>query len=123
MSGVISQVDSSSRRRPSFRAEVRDRFPGLDTFTSKPGIWDPLVGIAYRRSATRWSSTCSAGTGGSGVGSDTDIGLGARFDWKPFRHFGFSAIQLVSFKFKKDVGPYEFSAKQTVGGPVVGIGL
>lgn len=109
-------------RRFALKYEID--FLDYDTFTSKPGIWDPLVGVAYHKIGDTLEFHANAEYGGFGVGSDTDIGLGARIDWKPFRHFGFVAgYSLVSFKFKKDVGPYEFSAKQTVGGPVVGIGL
>lgn len=109
-------------RRFALKYEID--FLGYDTFTSKPGIWDPLVGLAYHKVGDRLEFHAHAEYGGFGVGSDSDVGLGARFDWKPWEHFGFTAgYSLVSFKFKRDVGPYEFTAKQTVGGPVVGIGL
>jgi hypothetical protein len=109
-------------RRFALKYEID--FLDYDTFTSKPGIWDPLVGVAYHKIGEKLEFHANADYGGFGVGADTDFGLGARIDWKPFRHFGFAAgYNHVSFKFKKDVGPYEFSAKQTVGGPVVGIGL
>ena len=109
-------------RRFALKSEID--FLDFDTFTNKPGIWDPLVGLGYHTRGEKFEFHAHAEYGGFGVGADTDVGLGALVDWKPFDHFGFTAgYSLVSFKFKKEVGPYEFSAKQTVAGPVVGIGL
>ena len=107
-----------------FALKYQVDFLDFDTFTNKPGIWDPLVGVAYHKRGDTLEFHAHTEYGGFGVGADTDFGIGARFDWKPFEHFGLTAgYSLVSFKFKREIGPYEFSAKQTIGGPVVGIGL
>ena len=99
-------------------------FLDFDRFTRKPGIWDPLVGLAYHKVGDSLQFHAHAEYGGFGVGADSDVGVGARFDWTPWEHFGFTAgYSLVKFKFKEDVGPFEFTARQTVGGPLVGIGL
>jgi hypothetical protein len=109
-------------RRFALKYEID--FLDFDTFTNKPGIWDPLVGVAYHKVGKTLEFHAHADYGGFGVGADTDVGVGVLVDWKPFEHFGLTAgYNLIAFKFKKDVGPYEFSAKQTIGGPVVGIGL
>jgi hypothetical protein len=107
-----------------FALEYEINFLDFDTFTNKPGIWDPLVGVAYHKIGKSLEFHAHAEYGGFGVGADSDAGVGALVDWKPFDHFGLTAgYNLIKFKFKKDVGPYEFTAKQTIGGPVVGIGL
>ena len=109
-------------RRFAIKYEID--FLDFDTFENKPGIWDPLVGVAYHKVGKSLEFHAHAEYGGFGVGADSDLGLGALVDWKPFDHFGFTAgYNLIKFKFKKDVGQYEFTAKQTIGGPVVGIGL
>lgn len=109
-------------RRFALKYEID--FLDFDTFTRKPGIWDPLVGLAYHKLGGAVQFHAHAEYGGFGVGSDQDFGAGARLDWKPWDHFGFTAgYSLVTFKFKEEVGPSEFTARQTVGGPVVGIGL
>ena len=109
-------------RRFALKYEID--FLDFDTFENKPGIWDPLVGVAYHKVGKSLEFHAHAEYGGFGVGADSDLGLGALVDWKPFGHFGFTAgYNLIKFKFKKDVGQYEFTAKQTIGGPVVGIGL
>jgi hypothetical protein len=109
-------------RRFAIKYEIN--FLDFDTFENKPGIWDPLVGVAYHKVGRTLEFHAHVDYGGFGVGADSDLGLGALIDWKPFGHFGFTAgYNLIKFKFKRDVGPYEFTAKQTIGGPVVGIGL
>lgn len=107
-----------------FALEYEIDFLDFDTFTNKPGIWDPLVGLAFHKVGDAFEFHAHAEYGGFGVGADSDFGAGALIDWKPFDHFGFTAgYSLIAFKFTKEVGPYEFSAKQTLAGPVVGIGL
>jgi hypothetical protein len=99
-------------------------FLDYETFTRKPGIWDPLVGVAYHKVGDSLQFHAHAEYGGFGVGSDQDFGVGARVDWTPWEHVGFTAgYSLVTFRFTQDVGPYEFKARHTVGGPVAGIGL
>jgi hypothetical protein len=45
-------------------------------------------------------------------------------DWKPISHFGFTAgYNLLYFKLSNTVADRTFEAKQTLHGPVVGIGL
>jgi hypothetical protein len=99
-------------------------FLDFATFTRKPGIWNPLVGVAYHKAGDTLELHANLEYGGFGVGADSDLGLGARLDWKPWTHFGFTAgYSLVRLEFSEDIGPFEFSAKQTIGGPLVGIGF
>jgi hypothetical protein len=109
-------------RRVALKYDIN--FLDFATFTRKPGIWNPLVGLAYHKVGDTLEFHAHTEYGGFGVGADSDFGLGARLDWKPWDHFGFTAgYSLVALKFTEDIGPFEFSAKQTIGGPVVGIGL
>jgi hypothetical protein len=94
-------------------------------FERKPGVWDPLVGIAYHGPADRkmvWHAVFE--TGGFGVGTDVEVNTGVRFDWKPATHFGITAgYNLLYFKLTNEVAARTFTVKQTLHGPVVGIGL
>ena len=108
-------------RRFALKYEID--FLDFDTFTSKPGIWDPLVGIAYHRLGDTLDSMRTPSTAASALAQHR------YWYWRAVRleavpHFGFTAgYSLVSFKFKKDVRRSEFSAKQSVGGPSWGFGL
>ena len=45
-------------------------------------------------------------------------------DWKPTTHFGITAgYNLLYFKLSHTVGDRTFTAKQTLHGPIVGIGF
>lgn len=94
-------------------------------FERKPGLWDPLIGIGWhheRSESLDFHVTFEGG--GFGVGSDVDISSGIRLDWKPATHFGIAAgYNLLYMKFSNTVGDRTFTAKQTIHGPTLGIGL
>ena len=94
-------------------------------FERDPGVWDPLVGIAYHGPADRkmqWHAIFEAG--GFGAGTDVEINTGARFDWKPTTHFGLTAgYNFMYFKLTNEVAARTFTVKQTLHGPVLGVGL
>jgi len=93
-------------------------------FSRKPGVWDPLVGLAWHRERERLAWHAVLEGGGFGVGSDADIGASFRLDWKPVTHFGLTAgYALLYFKVSQDVAGQTFVAKQTLDGPIVGVGL
>ena len=94
-------------------------------FERKPGLWDPLVGVGWHHgAATSLDLHVTFEGGGFGVGADVDIGTAVRLDWKPTTHFGIAAgYSLLYFKLSNTVGDRTFTAKQTLHGPVVGIGL
>jgi hypothetical protein len=94
-------------------------------FERKPGLWDPLIGIGWHheRSESVDLHVTFEG-GGFGVGSDVDLSSAIRLDWKPTTHFGIAAgYTLLYFKLSHTVGDRTFTAKQTLHGPVVGLGL
>jgi hypothetical protein len=94
-------------------------------FSRDPGLWDPLIGAGWHQAVTsRLDLHASIEGGGFGVGADSDISAAARFDWKPTRHFGITGgYTLLYLKFSHTVSDRTFTARQTMHGPVVGIGL
>jgi hypothetical protein len=94
-------------------------------FERTPGVWDPIVGLGWHRAvgnSLAFHSTFEYG--GFGVGSDVDLAAGFRLDWKMVSHFGFTAgYQVLYLKVTDDAGGREFGVKQTLHGPIVGIGL
>jgi hypothetical protein len=94
-------------------------------FERKPGLWDPVLGVAWHReTGNKLDFHVAFEGGGFGVGSDVEIATGARLDWKLATHFGITAgYNLLYFKLSHTVGDRTFTAKQTIHGPAVGIGL
>jgi hypothetical protein len=93
-------------------------------FTRKPGLWDPLVGVAYHHVGDTLELHGRFDVGGFGVGSDIEYGGSFRLDWKPVRHFGLTAgYNYLMLEFKHELAGKTLEATQTVSGPVVGIGL
>jgi hypothetical protein len=96
----------------------------LPRFSRKPGVWDPMVGVAWHREGPKveWHATFEGG--GFGVGADVDLGATFRVDWKPLRHFGLSAgYNVVYLKLSDSVAGRTVILKPTVHGPSVGFGL
>jgi hypothetical protein len=93
-------------------------------FERKPGLWDPLIGVGWHRIGEKleWHGTVEGG--GFGVGADVDFGASLRFDWKPAAHFGITGgYNFLYFKATNTLSGREFTFKQTLHGPIVGIGL
>lgn len=104
----------------NYDISLEDR-PG---FERKPGIWDPLVGIAFHHVGDAFEVHGVLEGGGFGVGADTDIGATFRADWKPTRHFGLTAgYSFLHFEISHELAGRTLVAKQSLHGPVVGIGL
>jgi hypothetical protein len=93
-------------------------------FERKPGLWDPLIGVGWHRTRNKLDLHAVFEGGGFGVGADVDISTSFRLDWKPATHFGLTAgYSLLYFELTNTVGDRTFTAKQTLHGPVVGVGL
>jgi hypothetical protein len=97
----------------------------LPRFERKPGLWDPLVGVAWRRDLTRkWNASIDAMAGGFGVGADVDASVHARLNWDPAKHlrlaFGYGLLYL---DLSTGVGDRTFSSQQTLYGPEFGLGI
>jgi len=93
-------------------------------FERKPGVWDPVVGVAYHKIGKKLELHALFEGGGFGVGTDSEYAGSARFDWKPVSHFGITAgYSFLNFKLSDELLGKTLEAKQTLSGPVVGIGL
>jgi hypothetical protein len=96
----------------------------LPRLSRKPGVWDPLVGIGWHRAGEKIDWHASFEGGGFGVGADVDLGGTFRVDWKPVRHFGFTAgYSFLYLKVSDDVAGRSLTITPTMHGPTVGIGL
>lgn len=109
-------------RRLALKYEVKlgDR----PTFERKPGIWDPLIGIAFQRIGKVVEVHANFDGGGFGAGADVDLGGTLRVDLKPTRHFGITAgYSVLYLKLTDTAANRDFTVEQTLHGPVAGIGL
>ena len=94
-------------------------------FERDPGLWDPLLGVGWHHAVNpKFDLHATFEGGGFGVGADVDISTAVRFDWKPATHFGITGgYSLLYFTLSNTVLDRKFTAKQTLHGPVIGIGL
>lgn len=111
-------------RRLALKYDVR--VTGFPDFERKPGIWDPVVGVGYHYEGQgrplEFHATFEGG--GFGVGSDQEYAAMARIDWKPFRHLGLTAgYNFLHLRLSDTVRDREFKVRQSVHGPLVGIGV
>ena len=94
-------------------------------FVREPGIWNPLVGLGWHSPIGSRITLHVVGEGGGfGVGADADLSGGVRFDVELGAHLGFTAgYSLLYLKLSDTVRNRTFSIKQTMHGPIVGLGL
>ena len=95
----------------------------------KPGFWDPLVGVDWRRSFGKWSFDGNVEGGGFGVGTDTDLGaevnakryLGSHVELR----VGYEFVYLKFTVLDARIGSFErkLVSEQTLHGPQFGIGI
>ena len=96
----------------------------LPTFSRKPGVWDPIVGIGWHRVRPKVEWHASFDGGGFGAGADVDLGASLRVDWKPIPHFGLTAgYNLLYLKVTDTVVNRDLTLKLNAHGPTVGFGL
>jgi len=100
------------------------KLAGYPDFERKPGLWDPLIGIGYHYAGDKLEVHTNFNGGGFGVGADVDIAADFRLDWKPIPHFGLTGgYQILYLKGSDTKAGREFTFKQTLHGPMAGIGL
>lgn len=94
-------------------------------FIRKPGIWDPLVGLAWHSALGSRVTLGVVGEGGGfGAGADVDLGGSVRADLKIVKHVGLIlGYNVLYLKLSDTVLQRTFEVKQTLHGPVVGLGL
>jgi hypothetical protein len=105
--------------------DIGVRFEGRPDVERKPGLWDPLVGVDYRRPLTRRLDLQVTFLGGGfGVGTDVDLSARLKADWRFIPFMGLTlGYEVLYFKFTDTVAQRDFKASQTLHGPVVGLGL
>ena len=119
-------------RRASVDLHATLNLPVLDRTIegrTKPGIWDPLIGVDWRRDLGAWTIDTNLQGGGFGVGADADISAEAHARWRVAKHLEFRAG--YSFLFLKltvadvSIGSFQRTlvAKQSLHGPEAGIGI
>jgi hypothetical protein len=94
-------------------------------FDREPGIWDPLIGVAWHKKAgPKLDLHAVFEGGGFGVGADTDISTTFRIDWKPVTHFGLTVgYNTLYLKLENTVANKTFAVSQSMHGPLFGIGF
>ena len=94
-------------------------------FVRKPGIWDPLVGLGWHSElGSRWTLRLVGEGGGFGVGADVDLGGSVRADMKIAEHVGLTfGYGVLYLKLSDTVLQRTFEVKQTLHGPLLGLGL
>ena len=96
----------------------------LGVLERKPGVWDPLVGLAWHTQRRNFEVHAIFEGGGFGVGSDVELATSFRLDWKPIPHFGFtSGYQFLYFNVDDTARGRAFRVKQTLHGPIAGLGF
>jgi hypothetical protein len=95
------------------------------TISRRPGVWDPLVGMTYRRPVGRkWRFDVHADGGGFGVGSDVTYAVQGQVDYRISKHFGATmGYGLLHFKITDTVLQRTLTINQTLNGPIIGLGI
>jgi hypothetical protein len=134
MNVIYGQVMAGREILPNFFLEGGVRRMSLDvslrladfpTVSTKPGVWDPLVGLTYRRQLTKkWRMFAHADGGGFGVGTDEDVAASVRAEWQFARHFGLTmGYGALHFGITRTVNQESLELKQTLHGPIFGFGI
>jgi hypothetical protein len=109
-------------RRYALKYDIK--LAGYPDFQRNPGLWDPLIGLGWHHAGEKLEVHATFDGGGFGVGADVDISTTLRLDWKPVRHFGLTGgYSVLYFKASDTKLGRTFTFKQTLHGPMVGIGL
>jgi hypothetical protein len=96
---------------------------------TKPGIWDPLIGVDWRRSMGAWTIDTNFQGGGFGVGADADISAEAHARWRVVKHVelraGYSFLYIKQTISNVSIGSFQRTVdlKQSLNGPEFGIGI
>jgi len=91
----------------------------------KPGVWDPMVGIDWRKALGRnWAFRVALVGGGFGAGNEVDLSGSSRADWRFTRHFGLTmGYGALHFQNSTKVLNQNYTTKQTLHGPIFGFGI
>jgi hypothetical protein len=121
LAGDLYAIGGVRRLALDYTIQLSD-FP---EFQRKPGVWDPVVGLAWHTEGGRLLEFHAVFEGGGfGVGADREFAGSVRLDLKPLRHFGITAgYSFLHVELDHEVRNRTFTVKQTLHGPVAGIGF
>jgi hypothetical protein len=92
--------------------------------SGKPGLWDPIFGVAWHRVREKVEWHASFEGGGFGVGTDAEYSTSFRVDWKFTPHFGITGgYTWLYLKLTAEESARTLILKTTLHGPSFGIGL
>ena len=134
MAGTGATCDAVSRSRlPSPRvwrgaktgAQIRRPAAGSAALRSKPGIWDPLIGLASHGAlGSRWTLHLTGDGGGFGAGADVDLFGSMRADVRLAGPVGLTfGYSILYLKLSDTLLQRTLQVKQTLHGPIVGLGF
>jgi len=125
----ISVLAGFRRMAVDMSATVTD-FP---TVSRKPGVWDPLIALDWRRRFGRKLFVqIRLDGGGFGVGSDVDVDGEARVEWRFAKHFGIlGGYEALHYQISGTLGrgvaglglQHPWQLRQTFNGPLMGFGI
>jgi hypothetical protein len=97
--------------------------------TTKPVLWDPLIGVDWRHRTGRWVVDGNFQGGGFGVGSDVDLSGEVHASWRGIPHteikLGFSVVYYKLTVADVSIGSFQRTlvSSQTLYGPILGFGF
>ena len=97
--------------------------------TTKPALWDPLIGVDWRHPMGHWIVDGNFQGGGFGVGTDVDLSGEANASWRGIPHteirLGFSVVYYKLTVSDVSIGSFQRTliSTQTLYGPIVGFGF
>jgi hypothetical protein len=98
---------------------------GSQSASRSPGVWDPLIGLTYRRQLGRkWRILIHGDGGGFGVGTDVDVTATARAEWQFAQHFGLTmGYGGLHFSESDTRANRTLTLSPTLSGPLFGFGI
>ncbi len=89
------------------------------------GVWDPLIGMTFRKPLGRKLRLNLHGDGGGfGAGSDVTYSANATLDWRFAKHFGMSfGYNFLHFETSQTYTRGTLTTEPTIHGPVLGFGI
>ena len=93
--------------------------------SGKVGVWDPLIGMTYRKPLGKKLRLNLHGDGGGfGAGSDVTYSANATLDWRFAKHFGMSfGYNFLHFETSNTFTRGTLTTEPTIHGPVIGFGI
>lgn len=119
-------------RRVGLTLDTQITLPALGVSiqgTTKPALWDPLIGVDWRHRMGRWIVDSNFQGGGFGVGTDVDLSGEVYANWRGIPHteirLGFSVVYYKLTVADVSIGSFQRTlvSSQTLYGPIAGFGF